>query len=372
MSAPAYDRHDVAARLRQVAERVRDHTLGELRARSPESLSAVAHESPADTIYAIDREVEDVLLPALDELLAPTVSFVLVCEGLEEGPAITFPRGTAPERCAARVIVDPIDGTRGLMYAKRSAWVLAAVAPNRGEATALSDLDVAVQAEIPTARAALADVLWAVRGEGAQGETLELATGQRRSFQPRPSRATDLRGGFAALARYFPAGKAALAALEEELLGGLGLLDDRATTFEDQYISTGGQLYELMVGHDRFVADLRSVALPALSGVKAPLCCHPYDACTALIAREAGVEVTDGRGRPLDAPLDTTTGLSWIGYANRTLRRQIEGASPPQVSLVPEDDEEGDRLPLNRRLPDERRDVGRARRGSTGRHTSDE
>jgi fructose-1,6-bisphosphatase/inositol monophosphatase family enzyme len=79
-----------------------------------------------------------------------------------------------------------------------------------------------------------------------------------------------------------------------------------------------------MVGHDRFVADLRSVALPALSGVKAPLCCHPYDACTALIAREAGVEVTDGRGQPLDAPLDTTTGLSWIGYANRALRVAVE------------------------------------------------
>ncbi len=31
----------------------------------------------------------------------------------------------------------------------------------------------------------------------------------------------------------------------------------RALCFEDQYLSTGGQLYELMVGHYRFNADLR-------------------------------------------------------------------------------------------------------------------
>ena len=31
----------------------------------------------------------------------------------------------------------------------------------------------------------------------------------------------------------------------------------KATVFDDQYISTGGQFYELIVGHDRFNADLR-------------------------------------------------------------------------------------------------------------------
>ena len=48
----------------------------------------------------------------------------------------------------------------------------------------------------------------------------------------------------------------------------------------------------------------------------AALCCHPYDLCTELIARELGVSVTDAQGVPLDAPLDVTSDVGWIGYAN--------------------------------------------------------
>ena len=65
--------------------------------------------------------------------------------------------------------------------------------------------------------------------------------------------------------------------------------------FEDQYISSGGQLYELMAGHDRFVADLRPLFERRRAG-GAALCCHPYDLCTELIARELGVLVTDEQG----------------------------------------------------------------------------
>jgi fructose-1,6-bisphosphatase/inositol monophosphatase family enzyme len=54
------------------------------------------------------------------------------------------------------------------------------------------------------------------------------------------------------------------------------------------------------------------------------LCCHPYDVCTELIAREAGVIVTDERGQPLDAPLDIRANVSWIGYANETIRQKVE------------------------------------------------
>ena len=54
------------------------------------------------------------------------------------------------------------------------------------------------------------------------------------------------------------------------------------------------------------------------------MCCHPYDCAALLIAEEAGVIITDEHGRPLDAPLDTTTGINWLGSANAELRRQIE------------------------------------------------
>ena len=54
------------------------------------------------------------------------------------------------------------------------------------------------------------------------------------------------------------------------------------------------------------------------------LCCHPYDCATMLIATEAGIVVTDGRGGPLDGPMDVTTGLSWAAYANEALRQVLE------------------------------------------------
>ena len=44
-----------------------------------------------------------------------------------------LPDGASEADCQWRVIVDPIDGTRGLMYQKRSAWILTGVAPNRGD-----------------------------------------------------------------------------------------------------------------------------------------------------------------------------------------------------------------------------------------------
>jgi hypothetical protein len=43
-----------------------------------------------------------------------------------------------------------------------------------------------------------------------------------------------------------------------------------------------------------------------------------------LVAEQAGVIITDDAGRPLDGPLDTTSSVSWIGYANADLRRKIE------------------------------------------------
>jgi hypothetical protein len=96
----------------------------------------------------------------------------------------------------------------------------------------------------------------------------------------------------------------------------------RAVAFEDQYISSAGQLYELMMGHDRWTADLRPLVWTKLG--QRGLCCHPYDLATAIIARAAGVDVTDGRGQPLDAPFDVETDIAWIGYANAAIRAQVE------------------------------------------------
>jgi len=130
------------------------------------------------------------------------------------------------------------------------------------------------------------------------------------------------------ISRFFPGARDILAEIDEEIVrGALGKpREGKAQCFEDQYISTGGQLYELIAGHDRFVADVRPLMRAEMTrrGVDLSICCHPYDLCTELIARELGVIVTNERGSLLDARLDVQSDVSWAGYANENIRKQIE------------------------------------------------
>lgn len=263
-------------------------------------MAAVAGETVADTIYAVDRVADDALVEWFEEHW-PGVT--LVSEGLDE-PVVV---GDDP---AWTVIVDTIDGTRGLMYDKRPAWSLAAAAPPGG---GLADIVAAAMTELPTVKQGSADQLSATRGGGLRAERVDLAGGQRAAFDVLPSRATDLSHSFSGVAKFFLPGKAALAALEAELFERLGERD----VFDDEYLSTGGQLHELITGRDRFVADLR----PLVTGDG--LACHPYDVCTALVLEEAGGVVTDPWGAPLDVPLDNVTPVAWVGYANEALAARI-------------------------------------------------
>jgi fructose-1,6-bisphosphatase/inositol monophosphatase family enzyme len=274
-------------------------------------LSGIDREASSDTIYAIDVVGEDALR-GLFEDLRRTHSFVLIGEGLDDD--------VQSEIAAAwRIIVDPIDGTRGLMYQKRSGWILTGVAPNRGPETSLEDIVLAVQTEIPIVKQHLSDQFWAIRDQGVHAERLNRLTGERKPFRPRPSQAETIAHGFATIARFFPGARDELASIDEEIVrAALGpAKPGKAHCFEDQYISTGGQLYELIIGHDRFIADLRPL-------MRIGLCCHPYDVCTSLIASEAGVIVTDASGKVLRAPLDVRTNVAWAGFANFSIRRQIE------------------------------------------------
>src|SRR5262249_23954080 len=94
----------------------------------------------------------------------------------------------------------------------------------------------------------------------------------------------------------------------------------------DQYISTGGQLYELIAGHDRFVTDLRPLMRSEMErrGSDLSICCHPYDLCSEVIARELGVIITDEKGALLNAPLTVDADVAWVGYENGRIRSQIE------------------------------------------------
>ncbi|MGN6505708.1 MAG: inositol monophosphatase [Tepidisphaeraceae bacterium] len=296
--------------------------------RSKQALHEVSHATAADTIYKIDTEVEP-LLEAFCESWGRETPLVLIAEGLEdeEGREANkvFPAGTREEDALIRVIVDPIDGTRGIMYDKRPAWALAGVAPNKGPGTRLRDIEVAVMSELPTSKMGFADVLWAIKGQGAHAQRVDLATGAAKPLPIGASTADTLKHGFATVTNFFPGTKVLASELMEHIVQhAIGAADvTKAMIFDDQYISTGGQFFELINGHDRFNADLRP-AFYALQSQPEGLCCHPYDCATLLIAEEAGVIITNEAGQPLDGPLDCTTGLNWIGYANATLRRQIE------------------------------------------------
>ena len=305
---------------------VRDEIVAATERRSAESMAAVDRDGAGDTIYAIDTIAESIV-ERFAEALARDRTFVMVAEGLPGGRRL-YPEGADEASADCWIVVDPIDGTRGLMYQKRSAWILTAVAPNHGARTSLRDIVLAVQTEIPLVKQHLSDQLWALRGGGAHAQRYNRLTGTSAPLPLRSSSATSIAHGYATIARFFPGARDELAALDDAIVrGALGPhAAGKAHCFEDQYASTAGQLYELIAGHDRFIADLRPLLRPLLSrrGLPPALACHPYDICCALIAEESGVIVTDASGQPLDAPLDVEADVAWAGYANGHIRAQIE------------------------------------------------
>ncbi|PZS21641.1 MAG: inositol monophosphatase [Pseudonocardiales bacterium] len=325
---------DLVESVRAVHVRIRDAVIDAMVNSTSEEMRLGDGSGGGDTIYGIDRAGEAVLLEMLGMHLEKWLPVVVVAEGLPDigvGPGTAvLPPGASPSDARFWVIVDPIDGTRGLMYGKRSAWILTGISPIfAGRTPSLRDIEVAVQTEIPHPKQTLADTLWAVRGEGATAIRTDLRTGISSPLPLTPSAADSIGHGFGQVARVFPGGRDVLAAIDDEVClavvgpGGPG----KGVTFEDQYISTGGQLAELAFGHDRWTADLRPLLTPVLAkrGLPPPQCCHPYDICTALIAEEAGVLVVGPKG-PLDHPLTLDDNVTWFGYANESIRALVEPA----------------------------------------------
>ena len=330
------DLERLLAQLRALHDDIRRTVVAQAEQASSEALARVEDDSEqaSDTIFAIDRVSEERLVAFFEHESAPERPLMLIAEGLHdtgfgEG-RLVLPRGCATDDAEVCILVDPIDGTRPYMYQKRSAWILTGVAPNHGADTRLRDIECALQTEIPLVKQHLSDELWAMRGGGLCAERYNRLTGERRPLILRPSGATDIAQGFATVCRFFPGMREELAAIDEEIMReALGpVRKGRAACFEDQYISSGGQLYELIAGHDRVTMDLRPLVEPMLArqGRALGVCAHPYDLSTLLLAEEAGVIVTDGAGQPLDAPLDVSTDVAWIGYANSAIRALVEPA----------------------------------------------
>lgn len=313
--------------LRELHDRIRQSVLEATAVRSSEDLSRIVADEGGDLVFAIDRVSEKVLIDFVTNEIACHTPVVLIAEGLPTGKII-LPAGTREEDCLWRIIVDPIDGTRCLMYQKRPGWILTGVAPNLGSQTNLSDIQLAVQTEIPLLKQHLSDQLWAIRGQGTTAERFNRITGQREPLELQPSTADTIRNGYAAVTRFFPGTRDVLAEIDDELVKQiLGQhCSGSSLTFEDQYASTGGQVYCLASGADRLIADIRPLMRPIAEQRQETMghCCHPYDICTALVATELGVEITAPDGRPLEVPLDVDSDVAWVGYANSKICKQVE------------------------------------------------
>ena len=314
--------------IRKLHEKIRDDVLDACENNPPEALSQIDHEAREDTIYAIDRISDTRLIEFFENQIANQIPLVLIAEGIPGGRAL-LPGGISEDEIEYYVIIDPIDGTREIMYQKRSAWILTGVSANKNHTLpTLQDIEFAIQTEIPLVKQHLCDVIWAFRQEGAHAERFNRLTREYRPITLKPSQSKTIAHGFAMIARLFPGAREILAEIDEEIIRNIlgNAVSGKAHCFEDQYLSTGGQIYELISGHDRFIADLRPLMNTLLKkrGLSPGLCCHPYDICTELIAREMGVIITDPLGNPLQNQLSVTDEVAWVGYANADIRAQVE------------------------------------------------
>jgi hypothetical protein len=313
--------------LADVGFAVRAH-LRESRQDPTELARAVGHEG-GDTIFAIDRAVEPIVVAAISSWPDGLLPLELVAEGMGADGRRRIGPNDRPPRW--HLLIDPIDGTRSLMYDKRSAWFLAAAAPGSAKPPSLSRAAAAVMVELPTSRQGQADHFIAEVDGSLTAMRTELASGHSRPLRIMPSKARSLLHGFGQVSSFFPGTHQLAGALMDAIarvaapypLGG-------ASIFNDQYISSGGQLCELLLGRDRFCCDLRPLFHRVLqrgatrAAEPSPLSCHPYDLAGLPIALRAGVIVTDGFGRPIDAQFNVHSELHWIGYANHDLRALIE------------------------------------------------
>jgi len=225
-----------------------------------------------------------------------------------------------------RIVVDPIDGTRNLMFGLRSAWtVIGLCGPGAGEPR-LSDVVGGVVAELPTRRAAIFSVVTAHAGAGAREEERDVATGRVLRGGPLVCDDDDrVDHGYLPVFRYKPDLRPAIAGVEAELFRLLAEREgcDTRSVFDDQYISNAGQMILLARGAYRAVFDPRALVATRLG--TETVTGKPYDVAGAVIcAREAGAILTAADGGELDFPLDARTPIDFAGYANAATRRRVE------------------------------------------------
>ncbi|MFB6317302.1 inositol monophosphatase family protein [Saccharicrinis sp. FJH54] len=264
-------------------------------------------EVGGDISYDIDVKAESIIIDTLSNLKGD-YSITLVMEGLGE-KEIRSGNGKG-----YKIIFDPIDGTREIMYDKRSAWILTGI--SEISSTSLKNINVAIQTEIPTKKQDSFSFLIGIRNKGSFEEIYSKSTFNLVSSKKRlkTSDSEQLKDGFVCFPNPFPGTKIQIAKSYETFYKKIfpkSNVND-AKVFSDEYISSGGQIYLLASGRYRIVADIRAFVQNDINS----LCCHPYDICTGLIATEAGAILIDLKNNRIEYPLDTATNCDWIGFSN--------------------------------------------------------
>jgi hypothetical protein len=301
-------------------------TLLKARRTSFVSVSRIAKFGVGDLSYAIDK-VPDKLLEKTFEKWGKEMPMVVV---EEEWGATTFPKGTRPEDCEIKLIIDRLDGTREIMYGKNRAWILTGIAPNKGAKTYLDDIEVAVQTSVGKSVFGEDEVLWATKKSKPVLETWNLDEGEFLEELPiRPSQANTIEHGFFPIVLYFEGYKKILGDIADELTEKIigSVHKGISRVFDEQYITSGGELAYLVTGKYRGIIDIRPF-LGRITGTPFGLCAHPYDLCTKLIVDRAKAIIhcygvyTDRIQK--NVPLDATTDVAFIAFANERIRRQVE------------------------------------------------
>ncbi|MFN0205334.1 MAG: hypothetical protein ACKVS6_03360 [Planctomycetota bacterium] len=291
-----------------------------------ESAMAVHGQGAGDITYRIDAVADEAIYQFADRLgkIAPAR---ILCEG--PGEIVTGPNPSI------RVLIDPIDGTRNVMADLRSAWVLTGFAEETsGQNLTIQDLKYSVQTEIPASGQIRYIELSAWRGAGCKKReftkktefTIHKPASSRPSAWAAPKNLR-LQSGYYSFLRYLPLERAAIGILETNFFARAEKLlkFEPDKIYDDQWLCAAGQLFLVSSGRMRMFADLRGW-LAQKAGVKT-VASHPYDLCSSLIATEAGSPVlaidADLTFPPLDAPLDLETNVSFVAFANSTIKNKI-------------------------------------------------
>ena len=114
------DLEQLLALIQQLHVKMRDTILLAFESGSVEEMARIERDEEGDTIFAVDSISEELLIQFFRKEVAPDFPMVLISEGLKGGKLI-LPDGINEDEALWRIIMDPIDGTRVLMYQKRSA-----------------------------------------------------------------------------------------------------------------------------------------------------------------------------------------------------------------------------------------------------------